>query len=121
MQQDYRVNELAPDQHAALIIANLPTVADDLKSGAIVSLSQTTSASGPYHSTDDHRQSAGATRRTTEPLSPRCSTFRAMEEPFTSGDRMSDARVAAGLLFVTCHHDEACSRGRWRSHFVHLT
>ena len=33
------VNELPPDQHAALIIANLPTVTDDLKSGAIVSLS----------------------------------------------------------------------------------
>ena len=36
------VNELAPDQHAALLIANLPAVADDLKRGAIVSL-------GPDH------------------------------------------------------------------------
>ena len=33
------VNELPPEQHAALIIANLPTIADDLKTGAIVSLS----------------------------------------------------------------------------------
>ena len=36
------VNELAPDRHAALVMANLPAVADDLKSGAIVSL-------GPDH------------------------------------------------------------------------
>jgi len=33
------VNELPPEQHAALIIANLPAIADDLKTGAIVSLS----------------------------------------------------------------------------------
>ena len=33
------VNELSPDQHAALIIANLPSITDDLESGAIVSLS----------------------------------------------------------------------------------
>jgi predicted nuclease of predicted toxin-antitoxin system len=33
------VNELPPDQHAALIIANLPSITDDLESGAIVSLS----------------------------------------------------------------------------------
>lgn len=36
------VNELPPDQHAALIIANLPAVTDDLQHGAIVSL-------GPDH------------------------------------------------------------------------
>ncbi len=36
------VNELAPDQHAALLIANLPAVTDDLQRGAIVSL-------GPDH------------------------------------------------------------------------
>lgn len=36
------VNELAPDDHAALVIANLPAVANDLQSGAIVSL-------GPDH------------------------------------------------------------------------
>ncbi|CAN5903867.1 hypothetical protein BH23ACT10_BH23ACT10_17210 [soil metagenome] len=36
------VNEFAPDQHAALVIANLPAVADDLQRGAIVSL-------GPDH------------------------------------------------------------------------
>lgn len=36
------VNELAPDQHAALVIANLPVVLDDLRRGAIVSL-------GPDH------------------------------------------------------------------------
>lgn len=36
------VNELPPDQHAALVIANLPAVADDLQRGAIVSL-------GPDH------------------------------------------------------------------------
>jgi hypothetical protein len=41
------VNELPPDQHAALIIANLPTITDNLESGAIVSLSLTTSASRP--------------------------------------------------------------------------
>lgn len=36
------VNELAPDQHAALLIANLPAVTEDLDRGAIVSL-------GPDH------------------------------------------------------------------------
>lgn len=36
------VNELSPDQHAALVIANLPAVAEDLRRGAIVSL-------GPDH------------------------------------------------------------------------
>jgi predicted nuclease of predicted toxin-antitoxin system len=37
------VNELAPDRHAALIIANLPAVADELQRGAIVSLGPATS------------------------------------------------------------------------------
>lgn len=36
------VNELAPDDHAALVIANVPAVADDLDRGAIASL-------GPDH------------------------------------------------------------------------
>jgi predicted nuclease of predicted toxin-antitoxin system len=36
------VNELAPDDHAALLIANLPAVTNDLAAGAIVSL-------GPDH------------------------------------------------------------------------
>lgn len=36
------VNELAPDDHATLLTANLPTVLDDLETGAIVSL-------GPDH------------------------------------------------------------------------
>lgn len=34
-----RASELSPDEHAALLIANLPTVMDDLADGAIVSLS----------------------------------------------------------------------------------
>jgi predicted nuclease of predicted toxin-antitoxin system len=36
------VNALAPDDHAALVIANLPAVTADLEAGAIVSL-------GPDH------------------------------------------------------------------------
>lgn len=34
-----RVAELAPEQHAALLAANLPQIAEDLERGAIVSLS----------------------------------------------------------------------------------
>ena len=34
-----RTSELSPDEHAALLVANLPTVMEDLADGAIVSLS----------------------------------------------------------------------------------
>ena len=37
-----RVTELSPDEHARLLVANLATVSDDLRRGAIVSL-------GPDH------------------------------------------------------------------------
>lgn len=37
-----RVNELPPDEHAELLLANLPNVTEDLEAGAIVSL-------GPDH------------------------------------------------------------------------
>jgi predicted nuclease of predicted toxin-antitoxin system len=37
-----RVTELSPDEHARLLVANLPTVSDDLQREAIVSL-------GPDH------------------------------------------------------------------------
>lgn len=33
--------KLSPDAHLALLIANMPAIADDLKRGAIVSLSPT--------------------------------------------------------------------------------
>jgi len=36
-----RVGELTPQQHAMLIIANLPAVADDLDAGSVISLSPT--------------------------------------------------------------------------------
>lgn len=36
-----RVAELRPDAHAALLVANLPLVAEDLANGAVVSLSPT--------------------------------------------------------------------------------
>lgn len=36
-----RVAELGPDDHATLLVANLPSVVEDLERGAIVSLSPT--------------------------------------------------------------------------------
>lgn len=36
-----RVNELSPDQHAELLIANLPTAAEDIEGGAIVTMEPT--------------------------------------------------------------------------------
>ncbi|MFN7147847.1 MAG: DUF5615 family PIN-like protein [Microthrixaceae bacterium] len=36
-----RVAELGPDEHAKLLLANLPTITDDLERGAIVSMSPT--------------------------------------------------------------------------------
>lgn len=35
------VAELGPDEHVKLLIANLPTIADDLERGVIVSMSPT--------------------------------------------------------------------------------
>lgn len=35
------VAELGPDEHAKLLLANLPTITDDLERGAIVSMSPT--------------------------------------------------------------------------------
>lgn len=36
-----QVSELAPMEHADLLVANLPTIAEDLEAGAVVSLSPT--------------------------------------------------------------------------------